>query len=222
MKYDLTGKVALITGASRGIGRAVAIEYARAGAHVLLLARTAHDLESLDDEIRGFGGTCTLIRQDLAEIDKLPSLAPLISSRFARLDILVLNAAMLGDLMPLAHMEVTMWQQLLQVNLTANFVLLQTLDPLLRAAPSGRVIAVTSGVTKVNLPFWGGYSVCKAALEKLILTYGAEVEHTNVRVELLSPGAVATKMRAQAMPGEDPTALPQPSDVAGRFVELAI
>lgn len=217
---SLSNKVALITGASRGIGRAVAKQLAAEGAHVLLLARSVPDLESLDDEIRASGGSATLIPQDLNKLEMLPSLGSQILSRFGKLDILILNAAILGELMPIVHTDLKLWQEMLQINVTANLVLLQTLDPALRAAPDARVIAVTSGVVRRNLPFWGPYATCKAALEEMIQIYAAEMEHTNVRVELLSPGAVATAMRAKAMPGEDPSTLPQPEDVVCKFLEL--
>jgi NAD(P)-dependent dehydrogenase (short-subunit alcohol dehydrogenase family) len=218
----LNGKVAFITGASRGIGRAVALRYAQEGAHVILLARSVAGLEAVDDEIKAMGGTATLVPQDLAKHDNLPAIAPLIASRFGKLDIAVLNAALLGGLMPLHDMEIATWKKVMDVNVTANFILLKALHPLLKQSDAGRLIAVTSGITSTNRAYWGAYNCSKTALEKIILTYAEETCMTPIRAHLLNPGALRTDMRAEAMPGEDPTTLPLPESIAERFVELCL
>ncbi len=218
----LKNSIALITGASRGIGRAVALAYAREGAHVIAMARSAGALEELDDEINDLGGAVTLLRLNLTNGDKIDALGPTILERFGKLDILVGNAGVLGPLSPLGHVSEKDWNEVLNVNLSANWRLLRTLDPLLRKSDAGRAIFVTSGVARNCRAYWGPYSVSKAALEALVKTYAAEVSDTNVRANLISPGAVATDMRAKAMPGEDPATLPKPEDLAETFVRLAL
>jgi NAD(P)-dependent dehydrogenase (short-subunit alcohol dehydrogenase family) len=218
----LKNSIALITGASRGIGRAVALAYAREGAHVIAMARSAGALEELDDEINDLGGVVTLLRLNLTNGDKIDALGPTILERFGKLDILVGNAGVLGPLSPLGHVSEKDWNEVLNVNLSANWRLLRTLDPLLRKSDAGRAIFVTSGVARNCRAYWGPYSVSKAALEALVKTYAAEVSDTNVRANLISPGAVATDMRAKAMPGEDPATLPKPEDLAETFVRLAL
>ncbi|MGI9387142.1 MAG: SDR family NAD(P)-dependent oxidoreductase, partial [Methyloligellaceae bacterium] len=200
-------RIALITGASRGIGREVALAFAREGAHTILLARTRGALEELSDEIRRLGGTCTLLPLNLAKSDKIEGLGPTILDRWGRLDIFVGNAGILGPLSPLGHISEKDWRQVLETNLTANWRLIRSVDPLLRLSDAGRAIFVTSGAARSCRAYWGPYSVTKAALEALVKTYANEVESTNVKVNLLSPGAVATGMRAQAYPGEDPERL---------------
>jgi NAD(P)-dependent dehydrogenase (short-subunit alcohol dehydrogenase family) len=220
-KNRLKDRVALVTGASRGIGRAVALAFAREGAHVIAVARNRGALVELDDEIQAFGGALTLLRLDLTNGEKIDALGPTILDRFGRLDIFVGNAGLLGPLSPLGHVSEKDWNQVLDINLTANWRLLRTLDPLLRKSDAGRVILVSSGAAHKCRAYWGPYSVSKAALEALANTYAAEVENTLVRVNLLNPGPVATAMRTKAMPGEDPATLPQPEELAETFIQLA-
>ncbi len=218
----LKDRIALITGASRGIGRAVALAYAREGAHVLLLARTRKSLEPVDDAIRAEGGTATLIPLNLAHGLKIDALGPSLYERFGRLDILVGNAAMLGRLSPLTHVPSEHWERLLAVNLTANWRLIRTLDPLLRRSDAGRAIFVTShGVAEQGRAYWAPYSVSKAALETLAKTYAEETAGSAVKVNLIDPGPVATSMRAEAYPGEDQETLRQPEEITELFVTLA-
>ncbi len=218
----LKNRIALITGASRGIGRAVALAYAREGAHIIAMARSTGALEELDDEINDLGGAVTLLRLNLTNGDKIDALGPTILERFGKLDILVGNAGVLGPLSPLGHVSEKDWNEVLNVNLSANWRLLRTLDPLLRKSDAGRAIFVTSGAARNCRAYWGPYSVSKAALEALVKTYAAEVSDTNVRANLISPGVVATAMRAKAMPGEDSATLPKPEHLAETFVRLAL
>jgi NAD(P)-dependent dehydrogenase (short-subunit alcohol dehydrogenase family) len=217
----LAGRLALITGATRGIGRAVALAYAREGAHVILVGRTVGALEEVDDEIREVGGAATLLTLDLKRQDKIDALGPTIYQRWQKLDILVGNAGILGPLSPLGHVPAETWDEVLQVNLTANWRLIRTLDPLLRASDAGRAIFVSSGVAARPRAYWGPYAVSKAALEALVRTYADEVANTPVRVNLVNPGPTRTKLRAQAYPGEDPATLRTPEDIAEAFVRLA-
>jgi NAD(P)-dependent dehydrogenase (short-subunit alcohol dehydrogenase family) len=218
----LKNRIALITGASRGIGRAVALAYAAQGAHVIAMARGSGALEELDDEIQALGGTATLLRLNLTNGGKIDGLGPTILERFGQLDILVGNAGVLGPLSPLGHISEKDWNEVLNVNLNANWRLIRTLDPLLRKSDAGRAIFATSGAAQKCRAYWGPYSISKAALEALVKTYAAEVNDTNVRVNMISPGPVATAMRAKAMPGEDPNTLPKPEDLAELFVKLAL
>ncbi|GBE43814.1 MAG TPA: SDR family NAD(P)-dependent oxidoreductase [Rhizobiales bacterium] len=218
----LKNRIALVTGASRGIGRAVALAYAREGAHVIALARSAGALEDLDDEIKDLGATATLLRLNLTQGDKIDALGPTILERFGQLDILVGNAGVLGPLSPLGHISERDWNEVLEVNLSANWRLIRTADPLLRRSDAGRAIFITSGAAKKCRAYWGPYSISKAALEALVKTYAAEVSDSSVRANLISPGPVATAMRAKAMPGEDPATLPKPEDLAETFVQLAL
>lgn len=218
----LKNRIALVTGASRGIGRAVALAYASEGAHVIAVARRAGALEELDDDIQALGGAATLLRLNLTDGDKIDGLGPTILERFGQLDILVGNAGVLGTLSPLGHVSEKDWNEVLNVNLSANWRLIRTLDPLLRKSDAGRAIFVTSGAAQNFRAYWGPYSVSKAALEALVKTYAAEVSDTTVRANLISPGPVATAMRAKAMPGEDPASLPNPEDLTETFVQLAL
>ena len=220
MAVDLSGRVALITGASRGIGMSVAKAYAKAGAHVVLLARTVGALEALDDDIRNAGGQATLLPADLRELAALDGIGPLLLEKFGRLDIFVANAAMLGTLTPVPHIKPVDWQKVMDVNLHANFRLVRTLDPLLRASDAGRAIFVTSGAA-AGIAYWSAYGVSKAALDCLAKTYAAETQLTKLRVNLIDPGVVRTAMRAEAFPGEDPTSLPDPETVADLFLDAA-
>jgi len=217
----LKGRIALITGASRGIGRAVAVKFAHEGAHVLLVARGREELEKVDDAIRATGGTATLIPLNLAHGPKVDALGPQLYERFGRLDILVGNAAILGRLSPLPHIPSQHWEQVMRVNVTANWRLIRTLDPLLRRSDAGRVIFVTSGVAQSAHAYWAPYSVSKAALECLAKTYANETSDSAIKVTLIDPGATATRMRAEAYPGEDQATLRRPEDVAELFVAPA-
>jgi NAD(P)-dependent dehydrogenase (short-subunit alcohol dehydrogenase family) len=217
----LAGRLALITGATRGIGRAVALAYAREGAHVILTGRTTGALEEVDDEVRALGGNATLLTLDLKRHDKIDALGPTIYQRWQKLDILVGNASILGPLSPLGHITVEDWDEALSVNLTANWRLIRTLDPLLRMSDAGRAIFVSSGAASRPRAYWGPYAVTKAALEALVRTYAAEMANTPVRANLINPGPTRTRMRAQAYPGEDPATVKPPEDVTPTFVRLA-
>jgi NAD(P)-dependent dehydrogenase (short-subunit alcohol dehydrogenase family) len=197
------------------------LAYAREGAHVILAGRTVGALEEVDDEIREIGGAATLLTLDLKRQDKIDALGPTIYRRWQKLDILVGNAGILGPLSPLGHVPAETWDEVLQVNLTANWRLIRTLDPLLRASDAGRAIFVSSGVAARPRAYWGPYAVSKAALEALVRTYADEVANTPVRVNLVNPGPTRTKLRAQAYPGEDPATLRTPEDIAEAFVRLA-
>jgi NAD(P)-dependent dehydrogenase (short-subunit alcohol dehydrogenase family) len=218
----LKDRIALITGASHGIGRAVAEKFAQEGAHVLLIARSREALEEVDDAIKSHGGTATLIPLNLAHGPKVDALGPTLYERFGRLDVLVGNAAILGQLSPLTHIPSQHWEQVLRVNVTANWRLIRTLDPLLRRSEAGRVIFVTSsGVANSGRAYWAPYSVSKAALECVAKTYANETQDSPIKVNLIDPGATATRMRAEAYPGEDQAPLRTPEDVAKAFVSLA-
>jgi NAD(P)-dependent dehydrogenase (short-subunit alcohol dehydrogenase family) len=218
----LKDRIALITGASRGIGRAVALAFAREGARVLLLARSRKALEEVDDRIRAAGGKATLIPLDLADGKAIDMLGPTLYERFGKLDILVGNAASLGRLSPLTHIPAEHWERSFAINVTANWRLIRTLDPLLRRSDAGRVIFVTSGVARSARAYWGPYSITKAALEALAKTYANETSDSPIKVNVVDPGATATRMRAEAYPGEDQTTLRTPQEVAERFVTIAM
>jgi NAD(P)-dependent dehydrogenase (short-subunit alcohol dehydrogenase family) len=222
MTKPLTDKIALVTGASRGIGKAVALALAGAGAHVVALARTTGGLEELDDAIQKAGGSATLVPADLKDGSALDRLGASLHERYKRLDVLVANAAILGALTPLSHADPKMWSELLEVNVTANWRLIRSLDPLLRQAEAGRAVFVTSGSGHRADAYWGPYAVSKAALDMLARTYAAECEKTNVRVNLFNPGPTRTRMRAQAMPGEDPMTLDPPYKVAEHVLPLCL
>lgn len=212
---DLSGKTALVTGASRGIGRAIALALAKAGAHVLALARTVGGLEELDDEIKAAGGSASLIPLDLSDPAAIERLGPALSTRFAKLDIFVANAGVLGELAPLPDIYDEIWTRTINLNVTANWRLIKTLDPLLRASGAARAVFLTSRVGgEEPRAYWGVYAVSKAALEMLATTYALESKLTGIRVAILDPGAMRTKMREKAMPGEDPSTLPDPSEIA--------
>jgi len=213
-------RVALVTGASRGIGAAAALALAKNDIHVVALARTVGGLEALDDQIKAAGGTCTLLPYDLLKGDLIEGLGPLLFDKFGRLDILVGNAAMLGPLTPAAQYDPATWDRMFALNVTANLRLIRTCDPLLRAAPAGRAVFVTSGAVNGNKPFLSAYAASKAALENLVASYAAEIAHTNLKVNLLDPGRVRTAMRAEYKPGEDPMTLPAPEDMADVFLAL--
>lgn len=219
----LKDRIALITGASRGIGRATARLFAREGAHVLLLARTQKSLEAVDDEIKADGGKASLIPLDLQDGKTIDALGPSLYERFGRLDILIGNAGILGGLRPLTHISSETWERVLAVNLTANWRLIRTLDPLLRRSDAGRVVFVTSSrVASQGRAYWAPYSVSKAALEALAKTYANETADSAVKVNLVDPGATATAMRAEAYPGEDQETLQTPEEVAKVILGLSV
>lgn len=216
----LKDRLALVTGASRGIGRAVALGLAKAGAHVVVVARTVGALEELDDEIRAAGGSATLLQLDISKGDKVDQIGPTLFQRWGKLNILVANAGILGPLSPLPHVTEDAWKQVIDINLSANWRLIRTLDPLLKRSDAGRAVFVTSGAASGKYAYWGPYAVSKAGLECLVKTYAHELETTNVRVNLLNPGPVRTGMRAKAFPGEDPNKLPSPEELVPLFLEL--
>jgi NAD(P)-dependent dehydrogenase (short-subunit alcohol dehydrogenase family) len=219
----LAGRVALVTGASRGIGAATAIELARRGAQVVITARTEGGLEATDDAIRALGGSATLVVLDLVkEADEVEKLGPSIYERFGRLDILVHNAGALGSLTPVAHITPKDFAETLAVNYTAAWRLIRSCDPPLRAAEAGRAVFVTTGRVARPKAYWGAYGATKAALEHLVLTWAQEVEATPLKVTLFDPGIVATRMRATAMPGEDSSTIPQPQHVAPHIAALCL
>ncbi|MEF3365456.1 SDR family NAD(P)-dependent oxidoreductase [Methylocystis sp. 9N] len=215
-------RIALVTGASRGIGRALALELARDGVHVVALARTQGALEELDDEIRGLGGEATLVPCDLADFDALDRLGAALFTRWGKLDIFVGNGGVLGPLSPLAHVDPKDWDRVVAVNVTANWRLIRSLDPLLRASGAGRVVFITSGAAHraTMKPFWGPYAISKAALEAMARTYAAETASDGVTAMLANPGPLRTRMRAQAMPGEDPMTLRTPEEFAKKCLAL--
>jgi NAD(P)-dependent dehydrogenase (short-subunit alcohol dehydrogenase family) len=215
-------RIALVTGASRGIGRALALELARAGAHIVALARTQGALEELDDEIRALGGEATLVPCDLADFDALDRLGAALFERWGKLDAFVGNAGILGPLSPLAHVDAKDWNRVMAVNVTANWRLIRSLDPLLRASSAGRVVFITSGAAHraAMKPYWGPYAISKAALEAMARTYAAETATTGITVMLANPGPLRTRMRAQAMPGEDPATLRTPEEFAKKCLAL--
>jgi NAD(P)-dependent dehydrogenase (short-subunit alcohol dehydrogenase family) len=222
MSKPLADRIALVTGASRGIGAATALELAKAGAHVVAVARTVGGLEELDDAIRAAGGSATLVPGDLKDFDAIDRLAGALAERYGRLDVLVGNAGILGPLSPLGHVQPKAWDDVLAINVTANWRLIRALDPLLQKSTAARVVFVSSGVTQRAIAYWGPYSVAKSALEMLARIYAAENATTNVRVNLFNPGPIRTRMRAQAMPGEDPMTLTTPDQAAAKVVELCL
>jgi NAD(P)-dependent dehydrogenase (short-subunit alcohol dehydrogenase family) len=220
MSKPLADRIALVTGASRGIGRALALALARAGAHVVAVARTKGALEEFDDEVKALGGSATLVPLNLVHGDKLDQLGPSLYPRFQRLDMLVAAAGMLGPLSPLAHVQTEDWSRLMEVNLTANWRLIRTLDPLLRLAPAGRAVFVTCGAARAAEAYWGPYAASKAGLDALVRSYAAEVASTAVRVNLLDPGIARTKLRQQAFPGETPSKQPDPARLSPVLLEM--
>jgi NAD(P)-dependent dehydrogenase (short-subunit alcohol dehydrogenase family) len=222
MDKPLSNRVAVVTGASRGIGRAAALALAEAGAHIIALARTQGALESLDDEIRAKGSSTTLVPVNLKDFEALDRLGAAINERWGKLDILLGNAGILGELAPITHVDQPVWDEVMAINVTANYRLIRSLDPLLRASDAGRAIFVSSGAAHSCRAYWGVYSVSKAALEALVRTYAAETVTTPVKAMLLNPGPLRTSMRRAAMPGEDPLTLKTPEDLAPHFVKLAL
>ena len=209
---DHSGRIVLVTGASRGIGYATAKHLAAAGAHVIATARTQGGLEDLDDEIKSAGGLCTLVPMDLKDGDSIDRLGKALHERFDKLDGLLLNAGQLGDITPLPHTKPKDWDSIISTNLTANYRLIRALDPLLRASDAGRVAVLTSSVAQSHRAYWGAYAISKAGLEAMANIYAQETEVTAVRVNIYDPGATRTAMRAKAVPGEDASTLPNPAD----------
>jgi len=221
MTKPLENRIALVTGASRGIGRAAALAYAHAGAHVIALARTQGALEELDDEIRALGSSATLVPVDLKDMEALDRLGGAIFERWAKLDIFLGNGALLGPITPLGHVTPKDWDSVMAVNVTANWRLIRSLDPLLRASDAGRAILMSSGASWKSNAYWGPYSVSKAAVDALGRTYAAETASTSVKVMLVNPGPLRTRMRETAVPGEDPMTLRTPEDLAPHLVEIS-
>lgn len=219
---DITQKkLALITGASRGIGAATAELLAAQGWHVILTARSENGLAAVDDRIHAAGGSATIAPFDLNDLDAIDRLGNAIGARWGRIDALILNAAQLGTLAPVPHLDRKEWDKLIAINLTANWRLLAAFDPWLRQAPAADVVAVTSSVGSKPRAYWGGYAATKAALENLVATYGAEVANISaIRTHIIDPGATRTTMRARAYPGEDPARLKPPEDAAQMIVDL--
>jgi NAD(P)-dependent dehydrogenase (short-subunit alcohol dehydrogenase family) len=222
MAKPLTDRIALVTGASRGIGAALAIELAQAGAHVVAVARTVGGLEELDDRIKAGGGSATLVPLDVKDSDGIARLALALNERYQRLDVLIGNAGILGPLSPLAHVEPKDWDNLIAVNVSANWQFIRCMDTLLRRSQAGRAVFLTSGVAHLGRAYWGPYAASKAALEALVRTYAAECATTPVRVNLFGPGPTRTRMYASAFPGIDPQTLPTPEEVATAILPLCL
>ncbi|HBK08402.1 MAG TPA: oxidoreductase [Acetobacteraceae bacterium] len=222
MTNPLEGAIALVTGASRGVGAAAAIELARLGARVVITARTQGGLEETDDAIRALGGEATILPLDLREGGQIDAIGPTLYQRFGRLDILVHNAGAMGRLTPVSHILPDDWSDVVGVNLAATWRLIRTCDPLLRQAPAGRAVFVTESRAREPRAYWGAIGATKAGMEHLVLTWAQELATTKVCVNLYDPGPVATRMRANAFPGEDRSSLPQPTSVAPGLAALCL
>ncbi|QFY59610.1 SDR family NAD(P)-dependent oxidoreductase [Rhizobium grahamii] len=220
MTINLEGKIALVTGASRGIGYFTALELAKAGAHVIACARTVGGLEDLDDAIKAVGGSSTLVPFDLADMDAIDALGASIFERWAKLDILVANAGVLGVISPIGHIEAKTFEKVMNINVTATWRLIRSVDPLLSRSDAGRAVILSSAAAHKCRPFWGPYSASKAAVEALARTWAGESQSTPLRITSVDPGATRTAMRAQAVPGENPETLPHPSEVAKAILPL--
>jgi NAD(P)-dependent dehydrogenase (short-subunit alcohol dehydrogenase family) len=218
----LKDRIALITGASRGLGAAAALAYAREGAHCVLVARTVGGLEEVDDQIKAAGGSATLVPLDVTDGPGIDRLGGALYERFGRLDVLLGNAGLLGTLSPIGHFEPAIFEKVLAVNTTANWRLMRSMEPLLRQSDAGRAIFITSGATRRAIPYWGAYAASKAALEMLAGIWAAELAHTNVKVNLYNPGPTRTFMRKEAFPGEDPERLPAPDAHGEGLIRLAL
>jgi NAD(P)-dependent dehydrogenase (short-subunit alcohol dehydrogenase family) len=220
MSRRLEGRVALVTGASRGLGASAALALAKEGAHIIATARTEGGLTELDDAIKAVGGSATLVPVDIKDFPAIDRLGAAIFERWKKLDILIGNAGVLGKVTPVAHVDPKVWDEVMAVNVTANYRLIRSMDPLLRQSDAGRAVFMTSGLAHKCWAYWGPYSVSKAALEAMVKTYAAENATTNVRANCFSPGATRTNMRATAMPGEDPMSLPHPDEVAAQIIAM--
>jgi NAD(P)-dependent dehydrogenase (short-subunit alcohol dehydrogenase family) len=222
MTKPLQNRIALVTGASRGIGYAVAWALARAGAHVVAVARTVGGLEELDDAIRKDGGSATLVPVDLADLEGLARLGAALNERYGRLDVLVGNAGVLGPASPLGHIEPKQWTDVMTIHVTANFQLIRCMEPLLRNSDAGRAVFISSGAASNARAYIGPYATSKAALEVLVRTWAAEIATTSIRTNLFNPGPIRTRMRATLMPGEDPMTLDTPEQVAEFVVPMCL
>jgi len=222
MTSALAGRIALVTGASRGIGHATAIALAAAGAHVVALARTVGGLEEVDDAIRKIGGTATLVPLDLKDYDGIDRLGASLNERYGKLDVLVANAGLIGSLSPMSHVEPKVFDDVMAVNVTANYRLIRSLDPLLQKSDAGRAVFLTSGAAWMPMAYWGPYAVSKAAVELMARIYAAETATTKLRVNVFGPGPIRTRMRATAMPGEDPMTLDTPENCAAKIIDLCL
>lgn len=220
MNINLEGRIALVTGASRGIGYFTALELAKAGAHVIACARTVGGLEELDDAIKAVGGSATLVPFDLSDMEAIDRLGGSIFERWGKLDILVANAGVLGVISPIGHIEAKVFEKVMNINVNATWRLIRSVDPLLTRSDAGRAVIMSSGAAHKCRPFWSAYSASKAAVEALARTWAGETETTPLRITSVDPGATRTAMRAQAVPGEDPMSLPHPSEVAKAILPL--
>jgi len=220
MSVNLKDKIALVTGASRGIGYFTALELAKAGAHVIACARTVGGLEELDDAIKAVGGSATLVPFDLADMNAIDALGASIFERWGKLDILVANAGVLGVISPIGHIEAKVFERVMNINVNATWRLIRSVDPLLTRSDAGRAVIMSSGAAHKCRPFWSAYSASKAAVEALARTWAGETQSTPLRITSVDPGATRTAMRAQAVPGEDPMSLPHPSEVAKAILPL--
>ncbi|MGX5665764.1 SDR family NAD(P)-dependent oxidoreductase [Rhizobium daejeonense] len=220
MTVDLKGRIALVTGASRGIGYFTALELAKAGAHVIACARTVGGLEELDDAIKKAGGSATLVPFDLADMNAIDALGGSIHERWGKLDILIANAGVLGVISPVDHIEAKVFEKVMNINVTATWRLIRSVAPLISKSDAGRALILSSGAAHKCRPFWGAYSASKAAVEALARTWAAETQRLPLRILSIDPGATRTAMRAQAVPGEDPETLPHPSEVAAKLLPL--
>ncbi|WP_375611299.1 MULTISPECIES: SDR family NAD(P)-dependent oxidoreductase [unclassified Bartonella] len=218
--FSLHGRVALVTGASRGIGYHLALELAARGAHIIALARTVSGLTELDNQIREKGAHTTLVPLDLHHMENIDTLAISIAKRWKKLDIIVANAGILGTLSPIAHIENTVFEDVFQINLFSQWRLMKAVEPLLRESDAGRAILLSSSVAHAARPFWGAYAASKAALEVIARCWAEELKQTPIKINCVNPGATRTAMRAEAMPGEDPQTLPSPQEVAKKIVHL--
>ncbi|MHC5231034.1 SDR family NAD(P)-dependent oxidoreductase [Brucella sp. LJL56] len=221
MSIDLTGRIALVTGASRGIGYFLSLELAKRGAHVIAVARTVGGLEELDDEIRKLGGSATLVPLDITDMEAIDRLGGTIHERWGKLDIMVANAGVLGTISPIGHVEAKTFEKVMNINVTSVWRLIRSTDPLLRASDAGRAILLSSGVVHTCRAFWGPYAASKAAVEVMARSWAEETKQMKLKINSVNPGATRTAMRAQAMPGEDPETLPTPQSVAEKIVKLA-
>jgi NAD(P)-dependent dehydrogenase (short-subunit alcohol dehydrogenase family) len=220
MDKPLNGRIALVTGASRGIGYHIAKELGAAGAHVIAVARTQGGLEDLDDEIKAAGGEATLVPLDLSDMAGIDRLGAAIHERWGKLDIFIANAAMLGTISPLGHVEAKVFERLMTLNITSIWRLIRSVDPLLRLSDDGRALILSSSVAHSARAYWGPYAASKAAVEVLARAWADEMKSTRLKINSIDPGATRTAMRAQAAPGEDPLSLPHPSKVGARIARL--
>ena len=217
---DLNNRIALVTGATKGIGKEIAITLAKNNIHVILLGRTISALEELNDLINDFGGKSSCIQFDLNDLNEIPKLSMAISKRWGKLDILISNAAYLHNLTPLSHLSEKDWQLSLNINLSSNWLLIKHLESLLLKSDSGKAIFMTSGASQGYRPFWGAYAISKAGLDSMIRAWSSEMEKTDLKINLYDPGATRTQMRARAYPGEDPASLKDPTEISNDILKI--